>query len=201
VGSIVKALISWGPLGVLILAALDSAGIPLPAGVDALLIAVAAVNPGVAYLSALLGVVGSAAGNLFLFLVARKGGELYLDRHTQSERARRFRLWFQRYGLLTVFIPALVPIPLPMKVFVLSAGALGVSPKLFLAVVLAARVPRYLGLAYLGARLGEGSTAWLRGHAWHLAGFAAGLFVVLFALVKLVEKRRSAASESGTMAL
>ena len=83
---------------------LDSAGVPLPASVDALLITVGALNPKMAYVAVLLGITGSVVGNLFLFSVARKGGEAYLARHTISARGKKLRQWFQHYGLITVFI-------------------------------------------------------------------------------------------------
>ncbi len=44
------------------------------------------------------------AGNYILFAIARKGGRAYLDARTKAGRAAKFREWFQRYGLLTVFI-------------------------------------------------------------------------------------------------
>ncbi len=103
----------------------------------------------------------------------------------------KFRGWFGRYGLLTVFIPALVPfVPLPLKVFVLSAGALGVRPVSFLLVILAARIPRYFSLAYLGRELGEHSLEWFGSHKWHLLIGALGLFGVLYAAARLVDRGR-----------
>ncbi|MCW5981067.1 MAG: VTT domain-containing protein [Bryobacteraceae bacterium] len=186
-----KQILAWGPLGVAVVALLDSAGVPLPTGVDALLIATAAYHPGRAYLAALLAIAGSAAGNLILFSIARKGQEAYLDRHAISPRARRFRAWFQHYGLISVFIPAFVPIvPLPLKVFVLSAGALGVGTRAFLLTILAARIPRFLAMAYLGTQLGDNAMQWLLDHKWHLAGIAAGMFVALYAAVRVVDRRR-----------
>ena len=190
---LLELLISWGPMGVLLIATLDSAGVPLPAGVDALLIAVAAVSPPKAYFAAVLATIGSLAGNLFLFTLARKGGEAYLDKHTASGRGRKLREWFQHYGLVTVFIPTFVPIvPLPLKVFVLSAGALGVGRRAFLLTILAGRVPRFLAMAYLGSQLGEHSMEWLQDHGWHLTIVAAALFVFLFGLVRYVDFRRTA---------
>jgi membrane protein DedA with SNARE-associated domain len=182
--AIVQILIAWGIPGLFLLAVADSAGAPLPAGVDALLVTLAVMRPGMAYLAATLAVLGSALGCMILFYIARKGGQRYLDARTQAGRAHRFRAWFQRYGLATVFVPALLPVPpLPTKVFVLSAGAMGARPGDFLLVVLAARFLRYFGLAYLGVRMGEESRAWLRGHAWHLAvagiGVAASLLLIL----------------------
>lgn len=186
--SLADTLFAWGPPGVFLLALVDSAGIPLPEGADALLLLVAASHPSVAYLSAALATLGSAIGQMFLYYVGRKGGEAYLERHTQTGRGRRFRLWFNRYGLLTVFVPTLVPAPLPLKIFVLCAGALGVSPFHLLLVTLAGRIPRFFGGAWLGRQLGEHSLAWLHQHAWELLGVAAGLFLFLWLLVRLRER-------------
>lgn len=189
--SIADALVTWGPAGVLLLAVLDSAGIPLPTGVDALIVATSAASPESATLVTLLAVGGSLLGNLVLFSIARTGGRRYLERHLRAERARRFHQWFHRYGLLTVFIPGLVPIPLPMKVFVISAGALGVRLTHFLLVVLLARVPRYAALAYLGAKVGEHSLAYLKDRAGYLILFSAALTLFLILLIRLTDRLRA----------
>jgi len=182
---LVALLRAWGLPGAVLLAVLDSSGVPLPASVDVMITLVAVGSPRLAYLTAGLCVLGSAVGCMILYSLARKGGQMYLDRHASSPRAIRFREWFARYGLVTVFIPALVPIlPLPLKVFVLSAGALRVAPGAFLLTVLAARLPRYFGLAWLGAQLGENSWPWLAAHKWHLAGGAAVLAVALVLVVR-----------------
>jgi membrane protein YqaA with SNARE-associated domain len=178
-----------------LLAAVDSAGIPLPDGVDILLVSISVLDPTKAYLAATLAVIGSVAGNMVLFYVARKGGQAYLERKASSERARKLRRWFQRYGLLTVFIPALVPIPLPTKVFVLSAGAFGVSPLSFGITILIARIPRYFGMAWLGAQVGEHSVDYLRAHVWELLAFAAGLFAFLYLLIRLRDRMNPATPE------
>ena len=185
---IAKTLLAFGPVGVLALAVLDSVGIPLPDGVDLLLVLVSALNPSGAYLAAALAVIGSIAGNMGLFYVARRGGQASLERKTSSEKAAKFRRWFQRYGLLTVFIPMLLPLPLPTKIFVLFAGALGVRPVAFLLVVIVARIPRYFGMAYLGRELGEHSMDYIKAHAWHLVGLAAALFVLLYLLIRWYER-------------
>ena len=164
---------------------MDSAGIPLIGGVDALVIAIAAVSPARAYVSAAMAVAGSVVGCLLLFYIARKGGQRYLDRRTRGAKAQRLRPWFQRYGLATVFVTALVPVPpLPTKVFVISAGAMGVRLVPFVLVVVAARLPRYFGLAYLGARLGADSWPWLRAHTWQVGVVAAVLCLLLILLMK-----------------
>src|SRR5262245_18825683 len=152
------ALIAYGPWGVCLLSVIDSVGVPLPAAIDALVLGVAASSaqsPQTAYLTALLAVLGSLGGNIALFHAARHGGKLMQANEPAPGKRRRFRQWFHRYGLLTVFIPAVVPLaPLPLKVFVISAGALHTPFLRFLITILVARVLRYFALAYLGLQLG-----------------------------------------------
>jgi membrane protein YqaA with SNARE-associated domain len=160
-------------------------------GVDALIVLIAVMSRSQAYLAAGTAIAGSLAGSLILFLIARKGGEEYHRRHTSSARGAKFRAWFHEYGLVTVFVPAFVPvIPLPLKIFIISAGALEESPVTFSIVLLAARIPRYLFLAWLGSRLGKDTIPFLRHHIWELVLFACALFAVLYLLVRIVRNSR-----------
>jgi len=182
-------LVSWGPLGVFFIAIIDSAGLPVVAGVDTLVVLISAWNPVQGYLAALAGTAGSLVGNLLLFFIARKGGEPYLARYTSQGRGARLRAWFTEYGLLTIFVPAFVVVPMPLKIFVLSAGAMGVTPARFIFVLLAARIPRYLFLAWLGTRLGKDTIPYLRHHAWEFLLFAVLLFGVLYFAVRFMDRR------------
>jgi membrane protein DedA with SNARE-associated domain len=186
-------LVSWGPAGVFVLAILDSAGIPLPGGVDALLIFVSMMDNSGAYRAAGAAVVGSIIGSLILFYIARKGGEQYLSRYTSSGRGARLKAWFLEYGMLTVFVPACVPIPMPLKVFILSAGALGVSPVTFTLVMAAARIPRYFILAWLGTKLGDQTLPYLKRHVWELLAFSAVLFILLYLLIRVLDRKHKIA--------
>jgi len=187
------ALVAYGPLGILVLAFIDSAGIPVASGMDALVIIVAAKAPSRAVLAASMGVLGSLIGNLVLFLGARAGARRFVKVVAQPEDKRRFREWFERYGLLTIFIPCMLPIPLPLKVFVISAAVLHTPLRTFVLVIVLGRSIRYFGEAYLGVRLGEGSAQFLRTHTWHLVGGAVALFGVLYVLLMLTERRRKRA--------
>ena len=184
-------LIGWGPFGLLFLAILDSAGIPVVGGVDALLIAVATDRPEEAYLAALLAVMGSLAGSLILFFIARKGGEVLLMRHVASKTGVRMHLWFQRWGLATVFVPALSVIPMPMKIPVFCAGALQVRVIYFVIVVLTARTIRYFGLAYLAMHFGLQTWQYLKTHGWQVAAGALVLAVALTAAMRLFQKHEA----------
>jgi len=187
-----QTLIAWGPLGVFVLAFIDSAGVPNPSGTDALLLLVTIARPEYAFLCASLGILGSLLGSLVFYQIIRTGGDKFLLRYTLSGRGARFRVWFTRYGMVTVFIAALLPIPfLPLKALAACACAMGVSRTRFMLVTAAARIPRYAGLAYLGAQLGENSTAWIKGHTWHMTILAVGLFVGLYALLRWSERKPS----------
>lgn len=184
-------LASWGPLGVFTMATVESMGVPNPGGTDLLLLVVTIASPANAWLCATLAVVGSLAGTVVFYEILRKGGERFLLRRTASGRGLWFREWFSRYGMLTVFIPALLPIPgLPFKFFAACAAAMRVSRSRFFLVLAVARVPRYFALAYLGATLGESSLTWVKGHLWILIAFAVVLFAGLYALIVYFERKR-----------
>jgi membrane protein YqaA with SNARE-associated domain len=185
------ALVAWGPAGILLLAVLDSSGVPVAGVFDALLIVIAVQRPGVAWLCAGLAVAGSTVGNTILFWTAHRGGRRFMNSAAPAGSAGRFREWFRRYGMVTVFVPALIPIPMPLKVFVISAGVMGTSFKEFLAVVLTARAVRYFGEAWLGIRLGKESLGFLTSHAWDFGAGAALLFAVLYAYINWRDRRRA----------
>ena len=190
--ALLDALVAYGPAGVLFAAMLDGAGLPIPGGVDALVVFLAVHRPDAAWMYAAIAVLGSVMGNLLLFGLARRGGELYLRKRASNRRSQRFRRWFDKYGLLTVYTSALVPLPImPMKIFVLSAGALGSPTLRFVLVFIAGRIPRYFGLAYLGMQMGAGAMDYVKSHALHLTAVATGLFLFLMFLVKLSDARRA----------
>jgi len=68
-----------------------------------------------------------------------------------------------------------------------------VSRSRFMLVLAMARMPRYLGLAYLGRQLGErDSEAWLKGHFWHLLVLVTLIGLALWALIRRTERIRRA---------
>jgi membrane protein DedA with SNARE-associated domain len=180
------ALTAYGPWGVFVLAAIDSLGVPLPAAIDLLVVGIAATSghaAGRAYGAAALAIAGSLGGNLVLFQAARRGRRLFGKPAAAPANRTRFEAWFHRYGLLTVFVPAVTPVPpLPLKVFVISAGALHTAVRRFAGAIFVARTIRYLGLAWLGIHLGGDAPAFLRHNGWMLAGATLALVVLLMCL-------------------
>lgn len=183
-------LVALGPFGIFLVGIVDGAGVPNPSGPDLILLLYASQRPDSAFTAAALAVLGSLIGSYILFRIARKGGEVYLARHTESARGKKVRQWFHHYGLITVFIPAMIPIPMPLKLFVVCAGASGISSRAFLLVLGLARLPRYFAIAYLGRKLGEESIGYLGKHKWDFMLVALGLLVFCFALVKITDRIR-----------
>lgn len=186
--SFVEALVKFGPLGVFLVGLMESFGVPIPAALDALVFTLAWRSPQTAYFLAGSAVAGSLCGNILLFQTSRQGGRRFL-KTPPPEAPQKFRKWFHRYGLVTVFIPALVPIPMPLKVFVISAGLLHTPFRKFMAVILVARVFRYFTLAYLGVQIGGDGAAFLKQNIWNLVGVSVALAVALYALVRFNDRR------------
>jgi membrane protein YqaA with SNARE-associated domain len=194
---VVDWLVAFGPLGVCVLAFMDSAGIPVAAGMDVVLILLAVKSPEIGVIGAILAVAGSTIGNLVLFTAARKGGRRLSEMSEEPGRAQRFRNWFERYGMVTVFIPALLPFPMPLKLFVVSAGVLGTKRWHFLSVVILARVIRYGAAVWLGVAMGQQSLAFLARNTWHFALGGVLLFAALYLLVRLNDSGEFQADPAG----
>lgn len=194
---ITLALTKLGPLlaalgapGIFLLSLIDSLGIPLPYATDYWMLTVAVTTPERAYITAFMAVVGSAIGSMALFQAARHGRRLFSKGEPTSPRGLKFQQWFNRYGLLTVFVPAVTPvIPLPLKVFVISAGALRTRPSRFLLVLVVARIIRYFGEAWLGIQLGNDVKPFLLRNAWSLAGGVLAMTLCAYWLIRLLERR------------
>lgn len=147
-------------------------------------------TPQYAYLAALYAMLGSLAGSLILFGIARKGGEAFLAKQLASRQGKRLHGWFEQYGLVTVFIPALSPIPMPMKIPVFCAGALEVHWSYFTGVVLTARAIRYFALAYLGIRYGSTTFLFLRKHLFEIGIIAIILAVAAIVVIRIIRRQR-----------
>lgn len=184
---------TYGPWGIFGLALLDSMGVPLPAATDAVLLGIGIESthaPSRAYLAAAMACVGSIIGNIILFQAARHGRRLFSKENADPGR---FQGWFQRYGLLTVFVPAVVPfLPLPLKVFVISAGAFRTPFPTFLGIIVAARLIRYFGLAYLALQLGADARGFFVRNGWTIAGVVLAMAYLLYLAMRWSERRRTA---------
>jgi len=186
-------LLPYGGFGLFVLAVCDSSFLSLPEVNDLLLMYFSIEAPEKMVLYAACTTAGSVAGCLMLYSVGRKGGESFLRRKMSGDRMERFRSAYQRYGVLAVLVPSLLPPPTPFKVFVLSAGAFGVPTWRFAAAALAGRGIRYFTQGILAVLYGEAAIAYVRENA-ATVGIWAALLILVVAALFFVWKRRRVAS-------
>lgn len=146
----------FGALGLFSVALLDSSvlPLPLPGSADFLLLWLVA-HRGNPWLLAASGVAGSVLGGYTCWTSGRRGGEAALRRHASGRLLRRISAWVEKHSILAVFLPALLPPPIPLLPFLVTAGALGVPRKHYLLALGSARALRYGALAWISATYGR----------------------------------------------
>jgi membrane protein YqaA with SNARE-associated domain len=174
-------LIHLGALGVFAVALLDSSIIPLPLpGSTDLLVLLLVAHRGNPWLMAVAAVSGSMIGGYLTWSAGKKGGDSMLQRYVPQRFLKPITRWVERRGVLTVFAASVLPPPIPLTPFLLSAGALGVSRNSFLASFGVARTVRYGLVAWLGATYGRRV---IRAWSQYLAGWSD---VILWAFIGLL---------------
>lgn len=149
-------LVHLGALGVLGVSLLDSSLIPLPVpGSTDLLILLLVANQGNPWLLAGAAITGSMIGGYLTWSAGKKGGERMLRHYVPKRYLKPITRWMKRNGLITVGLAAVLPPPIPLLPFLLSAGALGLRRRSFLAAFLVARGARYTFVAWLGVSYGR----------------------------------------------
>jgi membrane protein YqaA with SNARE-associated domain len=110
---------------------------------------------GDSWLLAAFAIAGSLVGGYSTWSLGRKGGEGSLRRNVPARLLGRVTGWVERHRILAVFLPAVLPPPVPLLPFALASGALGVSRGRFLVLYGAARTLRYSLIAWLGVAYGR----------------------------------------------
>jgi membrane protein YqaA with SNARE-associated domain len=183
------SLLALGLPGLFLIALLDSAGVPLPGGVDIVLMLLSWQQPALFLVVALTAAVGSTIGCLVLYRVGRTGGEMAV-RRLDPEKRRWVTDKVRENDILAMLVAVLAPPPFPTKVFILIAGFVGMPWPRFAATVFAGRLFRFAVEGYLAVRLGDAALETLQEYYPLIgAGLAAG--VVMYLAVKWLRKRRA----------
>lgn len=177
-----------GPWGVFVIALADSALIPMPQGVDALLVAQALASPAIAYPAAGLGVVGSLAGSVALYFVGRGMGRAMLGKRLSPAGVERLRKLVSQWGATLLVPVTTIPLPLPMKPVVIAAGIFRMPLHSFCLAIAVSRCIRYFGVTYLALRFGERALDFAGDHMY-LALLGCALFAALFVTVHRMSNR------------
>jgi len=165
--------LALGVPGLFLVTFLDSSFLSLPEATDLLLIWMVIQHKNRMVLYATSAVAGSVAGCLALYYVGRKGGDALVRSKFKSGSVDRALRTIQRYGVMAVLIPSLLPPPAPFKIFVLLAGIAGISAGRFALAITIGRVIRYFGEGVLAIRYGDRAVEYL-----HANGKTASLALV-----------------------
>jgi membrane protein YqaA with SNARE-associated domain len=122
--------------------ALDSSLLSLPEVNDYITIYRIAHDPSEVYYFPLFPAIGSVIGCLFLYRIVRRGEQFVMRRFHPAQLEWAEGL-YRRWGAMALIIPALLPPPMPFKIFVAMAGALGYPMGRFAIVIMIARTVRY----------------------------------------------------------
>jgi membrane protein YqaA with SNARE-associated domain len=149
-------IVQLGPLGLFLVAVVDASIVPLPipGSTDLLLLLLVShqANP---WLYATTAIAGSILGGYTTWRLGKRGGEAALHRWVSVRLRARIVDGVERHPVLAVFLPAVLPPPIPLSPFILASGALGVSRGRFLIVFATARSLRYGLIAWLAVAYGR----------------------------------------------
>lgn len=180
-----------GASGLFAISFLDSSVLTFPVINDLLLIDLSIKRPARMPLYALMSTIGSVAGCVLLYFIARKGGEALFHRHA-GDHAGAVRHWMENNAFLGVLIAALLPPPTPFKFFVLAAGVFDVPLASFAAAVTLARIIRYFGTGYLAVRYGTEALPYLAHHRLQLTALIIAAAGISYLASRLILRRRHA---------
>jgi membrane protein YqaA with SNARE-associated domain len=192
--SLLAVIEAWanrvGGIGLFTVAALDSSFLSFPQVNDLLVIYLSTKSPALMPYYAGMTTLGSIVGCFLLYGFAYRGGEVFLRKRVSGPRVERGLALYQRHGLLAVVVPALLPPPMPFKLFVLLAGAARVSPWKFGAAIAIGRGIRYFGQGYLAVLYGERAVSIVQAHGREVGIGLALTAVALGVVYYMISKRR-----------
>ena len=157
------ALALGGP-GLLLIAFLDSSFLSFPEVNDLLIIANSYHNPERMIYYATMTLIGSVLGCTVLYMVGKRGGSALLKKKFDAEKVKKVKGWYDKYGMLAIIIPSILPPPMPFKVFVLTAGVFDIKLGKFVLSIIIGRSIRYYLEGYLAMSLGEHAADWMKEH-------------------------------------
>jgi membrane protein YqaA with SNARE-associated domain len=180
-----------GPVMILV-GALDSSLLSLPEINDYLVIARCFAHPRAVLFFPLFAATGSVLGCLLLYTILQRGGLAVLHRRFKLEHIQRVERAYARFGILALAIPALLPPPMPFKIFVATAGALQFPRRRFLITILVARSVRYYTEGILAVYYGRRVLVFLQDNGLIIVTAVFALCLAALAIYLLSNKGRAA---------
>ena len=177
---------------------LDSSLLSLPEINDYLVVARCYSDPKSVFYFPLFAAAGSVFGCLILYTIMRRGGQAVMRRRFSAENIARVERAYARFGFLALAIPAILPPPMPFKIFVATAGALEYPRWRFVLTVMLARSVRYFVEGTLAVYYGEDVLVFIRANGFIILSVVATVLIVgvaVYVLAKHIRSPRKSAME------
>ncbi|MBL8167492.1 MAG: VTT domain-containing protein [Acidobacteria bacterium] len=197
---VVVAPVYWAAPLMVVVGALDSSLLSLPEVNDYITVARVANNPLEVYYFPLFPALGSVLGCLVLYRIARRG-EQFISKRFHPQHLNRVKELYRKWGLLALVIPALLPPPMPFKIFVAAAGVMNYPMGRFTLVIMLARLARYYFwgiLAYFFRNEVRRMIDWLGEHVLEVLGILLGLGLLILLVRWMMARLRRPAVKGKT---
>jgi membrane protein YqaA with SNARE-associated domain len=146
------------------------------------------------YYAAMAGL-GSLAGSVWIYALARKSGEAYY-RKKQRHAPGRVRRWVEQYPFTSVLLPAVAPFPVPFKPFVIAQGVFRVPFMAFVVGTFVGRGALFFAEGFLAVRYGAAAKDFVLHQKWASLALLLALILVVLAIRRLPLDRPGAPSET-----
>ncbi|HKO45054.1 MAG TPA: VTT domain-containing protein [Pyrinomonadaceae bacterium] len=178
-----------------LIASLDSSLLSLPEINDYLVVARCYKYPSAVFYFPLFAALGSVTGCLLLYTIMRRGGQALLRKRFKPEQIKKVERAYERFGVFAIAIPAILPPPLPFKIFVATAGTLEYPRWKFLLTVMLARSFRYYVEGILAVFFGKQVLLFMKDNGLVIVSVVASLALIallVYLIVNRLRRRRKA---------
>ena len=188
---VISVPIYYAAPAMIVIGALDSSLLSLPEINDYLVVGRCYKYPSAVFYFPLFAAFGSVLGCWLLYSIMRKGGQAVLRKRFKPESIQRVEQAYARFGFLAIAIPAILPPPLPFKIFVATAGTLEYPRWKFLLTVMIARSFRYYVEGILAVFYGRRVLSFMKDNGIVILSIVACVIIVAIAIYILVNRKRT----------
>lgn len=175
----------------IIIGALDSSLLSLPEINDYLVVGRCFKDPSAAFYFPLFAAAGSVLGCHLLYTIVRRGGQAVLRKRFNLNQIKRVERAYERFGFLAIGVPAILPPPLPFKIFVATAGALEYPRWKFLLTVMIARSFRYYVEGVLAVFYGRRVLLFMKDNGLAILSIVATVGLIALLIYLFINRRRN----------
>jgi membrane protein YqaA with SNARE-associated domain len=189
--NVISLPIYFAAPAMIVIGTLDSSLLSLPEINDYLVVGRCFKYPTAAFYFPLFAAIGSVLGCNILYSIIRRGGQAVLRKRFPLQSIKRVERAYERFGFLAIGIPAILPPPLPFKIFVATAGALEYPRWKFLLTVMIARSFRYYLEGILAVYYGRRVLIFMKDNGLVIVSIVGTLVLIGLIIYLVVWMRRS----------